>query len=39
MAKLPPTFPSISTLRPKKYRLVNSLLVSAAHTFSGVLAM
>jgi hypothetical protein len=37
--KLPPTFGSISTLRPKKNRVVNSVLVSASHTFSGVLTI
>ena len=37
--KSPPTLCSISTLRPKKYCVVNSALVSAAQTFSGVLAI
>jgi hypothetical protein len=36
---LPPICGSSSTVRPKKYCLVNSALVSASHTFSGVLAM
>ncbi len=39
MMKLPPTLASISTVRPKKYCLANSALVSASHTFSGVAAM
>jgi len=34
-----PVFQSDSTVRLKKYCLVNSLAVSAAHSFSGVVAI
>ena len=35
----PPTFNSISTARPEKYFRLNSAVVSACQTFSGVEAM
>jgi len=35
----PPTFGSNATAKPKKYCRLNSAVVSACHTFSGVAAM
>ena len=32
----PPTFSSVSTARPEKYFRLNSAVVSASHTCSGV---
>jgi hypothetical protein len=39
MTNEPPARGSISIVRPKKYRAVNSELVSACQTLSGVAAM